>query len=93
MVLRRSILQYLKLPLLSSSAGFESSSIALETITLVMLTRPDIQKKVHEELDSLIDVNRLPDLSDKANLPYLTAVLKETLRLASVAPLLDQNVH
>lgn len=52
----------------------------MKTFILVMLMYPDIQQKVHEEIDSVIGLDELPDFSDKVRLPYLSAVLKELLR-------------
>lgn len=45
-----------------------------------MLLYPDVQKKAQEELDRVLGKDRLPDFSDEASLPYITAVLQEVLR-------------
>ena len=42
---------------------------------------------LHQELDQVIGPDRLPELKDKKNLPYLEAIIAETLRLSSLAPL------
>jgi len=47
---------------------------------LAMLVHPDIQERVHQELDSVVAKECFPKLSDQPSLPYLTAVLKEVLR-------------
>jgi cytochrome P450 len=41
---------------------------------------PDIQQRVHAEIESVLQ-NSLPGFADVSKLPYLTAVIKETLRL------------
>lgn len=61
-------------------AGFETTSVALITFMLAMLVHPDIQERVHQELDSVVAKECFPKLSDQPSLPYLTAVLKEVLR-------------
>ena len=46
----------------------------------MMMLFPESQKKVQEEIDSVIGQGRLPDFDDRANLPYLQAVIYETMR-------------
>ncbi len=48
---------------------------------------PDIQKKAHAELDAVVGNDRLPDLDDRDSLPYLNALIKESLRWFPVGPL------
>lgn len=50
------------------------------TFVLVMLLYPEVQRKVQEEMDSVVGLDRLPDISDQRHLPYLSAVVKEVLR-------------
>ena len=45
-----------------------------------MLHNPEIAKKGQEELDRVIGSDRLPLISDKASLPYIEAMVKETHR-------------
>lgn len=49
-----------------------------------MMFHPEIQRKAQEEVDSVLGKARLPSVKDAAALPYLTAVLKETLRSTPV---------
>jgi cytochrome P450 len=51
-----------------------------------MVLNPDVQAKAQAELDTLVG-NRLPEFSDKPSLPYIDAMLDETLRWAPVTPL------
>lgn len=44
--------------------------------------------KARQEIDSIIGNNRLVKESDIANLPYLQAIVKETLRLHPTGPLI-----
>jgi cytochrome P450 len=44
-----------------------------------MLCFPEAQKKAQEELDRVLG-GKLPEMSDKAHLPYLSGLVKEVLR-------------
>lgn len=47
---------------------------------LAMVLHPDVQKRVHAELDSVLGGERLPTFEDKERLPYLMNVFREVLR-------------
>ncbi|KAJ7759152.1 cytochrome P450 [Mycena metata] len=69
------------------SAGADTTATALTNFFLAMILYPDVQRRAHQELDTKIGRNRLPQFEDRNNLPYLGAILKETLRWKSVTPL------
>ena len=52
-----------------------------------MLLYPGILKKVQEEIDSVMDPGRLPEPSDRQNLPYVESAWKESLRWHVSVPL------
>ena len=52
-----------------------------------MTLYPDVQRKAQAETDQIIGNSRLPNVSDEGELPYVQAVLKETLRWHPVGPL------
>ena len=52
-----------------------------------MLLYPEAQKTAQAELDSVIGTDRLPDFTDEAVLPYVTALMKEVLRWRPAVPL------
>lgn len=52
-----------------------------------MTVFPDVQRKAQEEIDRVIGKKRLPVASDRDNLPYLDATVKEVLRWHPVAPM------
>ncbi len=54
---------------------------------MAMILYPEVQKKAQAELDAVIGTERLPRISDRANLPYIRSVIAELLRWASTAPL------
>ena len=59
----------------------------MQKLFLALALYPDVQKKAQAELDTVVGSNRLPDFHDRPSLPYINAVLKETLRWNLVAPL------
>lgn len=52
-----------------------------------MVLHQDAQRKAQQELDAAVGCHRLPELDDIESLPYLQAVLKETLRWHSPTPI------
>lgn len=52
-----------------------------------MLLHPDIQKKCQAEIDAVCNNERLPDIADRDQLPYLSATMKELMRWQPVSPL------
>jgi len=66
-------------------AGSDTSSSTLMSFILAMTCFPDVARKAQEELDRVVGRDRFPTWSDEPNLPYCTAVIKETLRWRPVA--------
>lgn len=59
---------------------------AISSFYLAMALFPEVQKKAQDELDRVIGRERLPRMKDREDLPYIEAVIKETLRWRPVAP-------
>ncbi|KAF9261074.1 cytochrome P450 [Marasmius fiardii PR-910] len=72
---------------LGYAAGAESTVSALSSFILAMVLHPEVQAKARVELDSVVGPGRLPDFTDRDSLPYIDAIVKETLRWNPVAPL------
>ncbi|KAJ7731637.1 cytochrome P450, partial [Mycena metata] len=68
-------------------AGWDTTAAALTTFILAMLANPEAQRKAQVELDSVTGRERLPDFGDESALPYVSALIKETLRWRPVAPI------
>jgi len=68
-------------------AGMETTASTLCWALMYLIHNPDVQQRLHQELDQVIGPDRLPELEDKKNLPHLEATLTETLRLSSIGPL------
>jgi hypothetical protein len=59
---------------------------------LAMTVFPDVLKAAQEELDRVVGKDRLPTFEDEDRLPYIKAMVKETLRWRPVA-VLGGTVH
>jgi len=68
-------------------AGADTSVSTLTSFYLAMSVCPEVQKKAQEEIDRVVGKSRLPTFSDRENLPYVEAIVKEILRWLPVAPL------
>lgn len=68
-------------------AAGESTSSTLKTLLLAMILNPEIQDRVHTELETVVGKGVLPTFEDRERLPYLQAVLFEVMRWHPVAPL------
>ncbi|KAF7360816.1 hypothetical protein MSAN_01110600 [Mycena sanguinolenta] len=67
-------------------AGTSTTSSQLEGFFLAMSLYPDVQAEAQKELDLVIGKDRLPDISDRPNLPYMNALCKEVLRWHNANP-------
>ncbi|KFV48862.1 Cytochrome P450 1A5, partial [Tyto alba] len=67
-------------------AGFDTVTTALSWSLMYLVTYPNIQKKIQEELDQTIGRERRPRLSDRGTLPYTEAFILEMFRHSSFMP-------
>ncbi|GLJ19672.1 hypothetical protein SUGI_0356340 [Cryptomeria japonica] len=67
----------------------DSTSTALEWTLAYLITHPNIQERAYQEVRRVVKEKEgeLLCLKDLGKLPYLQAVVKETLRKESIAPL------
>ena len=70
-----------------SSAGAETTATSMYWWALAMIAHPEIQKRAQAELDAVVGRFRPPTCSDAPSLPYIQAMVKETLRWRPVLPL------
>ncbi|KAF5576029.1 cytochrome P450 monooxygenase [Fusarium pseudocircinatum] len=61
-------------------AGSETTATTINNWTLAMVLNPEIMKRGQEELDRVVGSGRLPQWEDEKDLPYVRAMIKETLR-------------
>lgn len=72
--------------------GTESSAITVEWAISELLKKPKLFEKATEELDRVIGSTRWVEERDMSNLPYIEAIIKETMRLHPVAPMLSPRM-
>ncbi|XP_066398606.1 trimethyltridecatetraene synthase [Miscanthus floridulus] len=70
------------------AGGTESSAVTIEWAMSELLRHPDALEAATAELDRVIGHGRWVNESDLPDLPYIDAVVKETMRLHPVGPLL-----
>lgn len=70
----------------SAVAGMESTPQALLWILVACLLHPEAVKRAQESLDRVVGQSRLPTFADRNDLPYVDALILETLRWRPVAP-------
>ena len=58
----------------------------IATFVLAMIKYPEVQKKAQDELDRVLK-GSLPTFQHQESLPYVTAILKESLRWKPAAPI------
>lgn len=68
-------------------AGTDTSSTTILWAMSELLRNPPLLKKVQDELERVVGMERMVLESDLPSLPYLQAVVRETLRLYPSAPL------
>lgn len=69
--------------------GTDTVAVLIEWILARMVLHPDVQSKVHDELDRVVGRSRPLMESDIQSMVYLPAVVKEVLRLHPPGPLLS----
>lgn len=52
-----------------------------------MILHPEVAKKAQAEIDTVVGRERLPSFADRERLPYVNALVQETLRWKPIAPL------
>ena len=69
-------------------AGTETNSLSVEWTMAELLRQPAVMSKVRAELQEVLGAKQYPDESDISRLPYLRAVLMESMRLHPPSPLM-----
>ncbi|KAM9381508.1 cytochrome P450 2U1 [Phaethornis superciliosus] len=68
-------------------AGTDTTSNTLLWCLLYMSLYPEIQEKVHAEIEAVLGRDKVPSLSHKALMPFTEATILEVQRMTAVVPL------
>ncbi|CAE6495896.1 unnamed protein product [Rhizoctonia solani] len=69
------------------AGAIETTTSTILIFILAMIHNPDIQVKAQQELDTVVSNQRLPEMQDQDDLPYIGRVVKEVFRWRPVGPL------
>ncbi|KAK6276562.1 hypothetical protein POUND7_006271 [Theobroma cacao] len=82
------------------ATALKTSTIVIEWVLAEIIRHPRVKSRLQKELETVVGMNRIVEEANLANLTYLDMVIKESLRLHPVAPLLiphesmeDDNVE
>jgi cytochrome P450 len=70
------------------AAAMDTSATAIEWVLSELMKHPRVMKKIQKELEDVVGLERMVEESDLDGLEYMEMVVKESLRLHPVAPLL-----
>ncbi|BAH95756.1 Os12g0582666 [Oryza sativa Japonica Group] len=73
------------------TAGTDTSALTTEWAMAQLVAHPEAMTKVRAEIDANVGAARLVEEADMASLPYLQCVVKETLRLRPVGPVIPAH--
>ncbi|KAF8177313.1 cytochrome P450 [Mycena galopus ATCC 62051] len=69
------------------AAGADTTAAQVFAFFLAMSVYPEVQAAAQKEIDTVVGTDRLPDISDRAQLPYVNALCKEVLRWHLALPI------
>jgi cytochrome P450 len=73
------------------AAGHETTSNALSWTWYLLAQHPEVEAKLHQELDSVLAGHK-PTLADLPNLPFSLQIIKESMRLYPPAWILNGRI-
>ncbi|XP_021893985.1 cytochrome P450 93A3-like [Carica papaya] len=72
-------------------AGTDSIAFAIEWAFSELINNPEVMEKARKEIDSVVGKTRIVEETDIPNLPYIQAIVKESLRLHPTGPLFSRE--
>ena len=76
------------------AAGGDNTRMTINTFIMAMITHPEVQARAREEIDRVCTSGgslRLPQMSDLLEMPYVAAMIKETLRWRPTVPIVPPH--
>ncbi|XP_020593538.1 cytochrome P450 93A2-like [Phalaenopsis equestris] len=73
------------------TGGTDNTSLTVQWAMAELINNPIYMEKARAELDAIVGNHRLVDENDIPNLPYLKAIVMETLRLHPPTPLIPRE--
>lgn len=72
-------------------AGTDTSAVTIEWALAELINHPNVMAKARQEIDMVIGKSKIVEESDIIDLPYIQAIVKETLRLHPTGPLISRE--
>ncbi|KAI0793004.1 cytochrome P450 [Irpex lacteus] len=69
------------------AGGADTTAAAVVSFILAMMHHPEVMRKAQDEIDAEVGRERTPRFEDRDNLPYIRAIVRETLRWRPPGPL------
>ncbi|NP_001310108.1 cytochrome P450 2J6-like [Tetranychus urticae] len=69
------------------AAGSDTTTHVLNFMMLYLVTYPEHQQKIRDEIKQTIGFDRQPDYADRASMPFTMAFIYESLRMSTLVPL------
>jgi len=66
--------------------GIDTTTVTLQCSLAELINHPTVMEKARKEIDSIIGKEKMVMETNIDNLPYLQAIVKETLRLHPPSP-------
>ncbi|RPD77315.1 cytochrome P450 [Lentinus tigrinus ALCF2SS1-7] len=67
--------------------GSETIAASMHSFILAMLLYPAVQERARSEVEKVLGTHRLPTFDDFGSIPYVDALIRETLRWHPIVPL------
>ncbi|KIJ63246.1 hypothetical protein HYDPIDRAFT_92560 [Hydnomerulius pinastri MD-312] len=83
---RAEYVEALKKASTTAFQGMFSTTSTLKIFTLAMVLHPHVWKRAQSEIDAVVGMHTLPDFHDRPFLPYVDAIIRETVRWQPVLP-------